>query len=96
MLTLSAPEGWLAVGIGWSLLHVLWQGSFLAIVLAVALRAVRSSPATTRYALLRRPRDARSVPASDPRGDRINRGASDCNSSSVCAFGDRKCFRAKR
>lgn len=51
MPVLSTPEARLAVAIGWSLLHVLWQGSFVAIVLAGALRAMRNLPATTRYAL---------------------------------------------
>jgi beta-lactamase regulating signal transducer with metallopeptidase domain len=51
MPTLSTPEARLTVAIGWTLLHILWQGSFLGIVLAVALRAMRNSPATTRYAL---------------------------------------------
>lgn len=51
MPTLSTPEARLAVAIGWSLLQILWQGLLLGIVLAVALRAMRNSPATTRYAL---------------------------------------------
>ena len=51
MPAFSTPEVRLTVAIGWSLLHILWQGSFLGIVLAVALRAIRNSPATSRYAL---------------------------------------------
>jgi bla regulator protein blaR1 len=47
----STPEARLAAATAWSLLHVLWQGSFVGIMLAVALRAMRNSPATTRYAL---------------------------------------------
>jgi hypothetical protein len=51
MPALSTPEAWFAVALGWCLLHVLWQGLFLGIVLALELRAVRNSPATTRYGL---------------------------------------------
>ena len=51
MPTLSIPEARLVVAIGWSILHVLWQGSLLGIMLALALRATRNSLPTTRYAL---------------------------------------------
>ena len=37
--------------LGWTLLHFLWQGAVVAILLAVALRLARRSSAAVRYAL---------------------------------------------
>lgn len=35
--------------VGWSLLHFLWQGTVVAMVLAVLLRGLRQAPASARY-----------------------------------------------
>lgn len=37
--------------VGWALVHFVWQGSAIAVVLAIALVAARRAPATFRYAL---------------------------------------------
>ena len=37
--------------LGWALVHFVWQGTALALVLALALAALRPAAARTRYAL---------------------------------------------
>ena len=40
----------LIVRLGWTLLHFLWQGAAVAVILAVVLQIARSAKPTTRYA----------------------------------------------
>jgi len=44
---LIAPE--LAQALGWTLLHSLWQGALVALLLGITLIALRTATATTRY-----------------------------------------------
>ena len=41
--------GPLAERLGWALLHFVWEGAVVAVMLAVALRALRRRSATVRY-----------------------------------------------
>lgn len=45
---LSAP---FTEALGWALVHSLWQGTLLALVVALVSRALRRQPASTRYAV---------------------------------------------
>ena len=47
-LLLSEPFG---QALGWTLLHFVWQGALVALLLAAALHLLRKSSAPTRYAV---------------------------------------------
>ena len=44
-------SGLVLESLGWALLHLLWQGTLVAGVLALALRVLRRQAAAARYAL---------------------------------------------
>ena len=43
-----ADQSWV-IALGWTLVHSLWEGLAVALVLAIALRAMRSRSAGARY-----------------------------------------------
>src|SRR5688572_27895481 len=47
----SLLEHPLVVRLGWTLLHFLWQGAAVAVILAILLQLARSAKPTVRYAL---------------------------------------------
>src|SRR5690349_24763190 len=51
---MSSPHPWVEhpwlMHLGWSLVHFLWQGALVALVLAVVLRGLRRQSAEVRYA----------------------------------------------
>src|SRR5690349_7168699 len=42
---------WLVTALGWAILHSLWQGALIGLLVAAALRALAGSPANRRYVI---------------------------------------------